>query len=105
MRGFEGYKLYKLQAVKERLALAVNSIVERHRTAGKVLTWRLVHQIENEALEMLMRSHDLDLEYIRMVRSSRWGYVPDDDVPADLATPAELPVALTLIQHAYHTSH
>ncbi len=105
MRGFEGYKLYKLHAVKERLALAVNVIVDRHRTAGNVLTWRLVHEIENEALDMLERSQDLDAEYIHMVRSSRWGYVPDVDEPADLATPAELPVALTLIQQAYHTSH
>lgn len=105
MRHFEGYKLYKLHAVKERLALAVNTIVERHRTAGEVLTWKLVHQIENEALEMLERSRDLDAEYIEMVRSSQWGYVPDIDEPADLQTPEELPVTLTLIQHAYHTSH
>ena len=105
MRGFEGYKLYKLHAVKERLALAVNSIVERHRTAGNVLTWRLVHEIENEALAMLARARDLDPEYIGMVRSSRWGYVPDLDEPADLISPPELPVALTLIQHAYHNSH
>ncbi|RJF96464.1 DUF2471 family protein [Noviherbaspirillum cavernae] len=105
MKGFDGYKLYKLHAVKERLALAVNTIVERHRTAGDVLTWRLVHQIESEALDMLMQSRDLDVEYIRMVRSSRWGYVPRVDEPADLETHDELPVALTLIQHAYHTSH
>jgi hypothetical protein len=70
-----------------------------------VLTWRLVHEIENEALGMLERSSDLDSEYIQMVRSSRWGYVPDIDEPADLDPQQELPVALTLIQHAYHTSH
>jgi hypothetical protein len=105
MRHFEGYKLYKLHAVKERLALAVNSIVERHRTAGEVLTWKLIHQIENEALAMLERARDLDEEYIEMVRSSQWGYVPDVDEPADLDASEELPVALTLIQQAYHTSH
>jgi hypothetical protein len=105
MKGFEGYELYKLHAVKERLALAVNSIVERHRTAGTVLTWKLVRQIESEALSMLERSRDLDVEYIRMVRSSRWGYVPRDNEPADLDTHTELPITLKLIQRAYHTSH
>ena len=99
------YRLYKLHAVKERLALAVNGIVERHRTAGEVLTWRLVHEIEKEALHTLMCSRDLERKYIRMVHSSHWGFVPDDDVPADLVTTKELPVALSLIRRAYHTSH
>jgi hypothetical protein len=102
MKGFEGHKLH---AVKERLALAVNSIVERHRTAGQVLTWRLVHEIENEALKTLEQAGDLDRKYIRMMRSSRWGYVPKVDEPADLKRHKALPDALVMIQHAYHTSH
>jgi hypothetical protein len=102
MKLFEGHMLV---AVKERLALAVNAIVERHRTAGEVLTWRLVHQIEKEALETLERAGDLDVKYIRMVRSSRWGYVPRINQPADLEGHEELPVALTMIQNAYHTYH
>lgn len=102
MKLFEGHKLV---AVKERLALAVNAIVDRHRTAGEVLTWRLVHQIEKEALETLERAGDLDVKYIRMVRSSRWGYVPRINQPADLESHEELPVALTMIQNAYHTYH
>jgi hypothetical protein len=102
MKLFEGHKLI---AVKERLALAVNEIVERHRTAGQVLTWRLVHEIEKEALKKLERAGDLDVKYIRMVRSSRWGYVPRIDQPADLQSHEELPVALTVIRKAYHTFH
>jgi hypothetical protein len=102
MKGFEGYKLH---AVKERLTLAVNSIVERHRTAGQVLTWRLIHEIEREALKTLEQAGDLEKQYIHMVRSSRWGYVPKVDEPADLESHEALPVALTLIQNAYLTSH
>jgi hypothetical protein len=102
MKVYEGYKLH---AVKERLALAVNSIVERHRTDGRVLTWRLVHEIEKEALKTLERAGDLEIEYIRMVRSSRWGWVPKVNQPADLEAHDALPVALTMIQNAYHTSH
>jgi hypothetical protein len=102
MRAYEGYKF---NAVKERLSLAVNAIVERHRTAGQVLTWRLIHEIEREALKTLEQAGDLDREYIRMVRSSRWGSVPRVDEPADLKSHKALPVALTMIQDAYHTSH
>lgn len=99
---FEGYKLI---AAKERLARAVNEIVERHRTAGDVLTWRLVHEIEKEAIKKLEQAGDLDVKYIRMLRSSRWGYVPRVNQPADLENHKELPVALTMIQHAYCTYH
>jgi hypothetical protein len=102
MKGFEGYKLH---AVEERLKLAVDSIVERHRTAGQVLTWELVHKIESEALKTLQQAGDLEPRYIRMVRSSSWGYVPKIDEPADLKSHKSLPIALTMIERAYHTSH
>lgn len=102
MKGYEGYKLH---AVKARLARAVNTIVERHRTAGQVLTWKLVHDIENEALRTLEHAGDLDIRYIRMMRSSRWGTVPKVDQPANLRHHKVLPEALTMIRHAYHMSH
>jgi hypothetical protein len=102
MKGFEGYKLH---AAKARLSLAVNAIVERHRTAGRVLTWRLAHEIEKEAMKTLERAGDLDLKYVRMLRFSRWGYVPKVDEPANLTGHKALPVALTMIQKAYQSSH
>lgn len=102
MKGYEGYKF---SAVKERLSLAVNSIVERHRTAGRILTWRLVHEIEKEALQTLERAGDLDRQYIRMMRSRRWGYIPRIDEPADVERDIALPEAVSMIQHAYQASH
>lgn len=102
MKLFEGYKL---NAVKERLALEVNAIAERHRTAGRILTWRLVHEIEKEALKALEQAGDLDLKYIRMVRSSRWGYVPRVNQEADLRSHEALPDALKMIRKAYYSYH
>ena len=87
------------------MALAVNRIVERHRSNGRILTWRLIYEIEQEALQTLVRAGDLDPRYIRMIRSSRWGYVPRVDEPADLDTPDELPIALTMIRKAYSSLH
>ena len=102
MKLFEGHKLH---AVRARLALAVDAIVERHRTEGRGLTLRLVHEIEQEALRKLEEAGDLDVKYIRMVRSSRWGYVPRVNQPADLQSHDSLPVALDMIRKAYHTLH
>jgi len=99
------FEAYKLHAAEARLALAVDAIVEKYRTEGRPLTWRLVHEIEKEALKTLERAGDLDRNYVRMLRSSRWGYVPRVNQPADLRTHDCLPVALTLIRKAYHTVH
>lgn len=102
MRGFEAYKLHAVQA---RLNLAIRSIVERYRTDGKILTWRLVHQIEQEAMHILKAAGDLDLKYIRMMRMSQWGYVPDVDEPVEFGTQESLPTALSLIDQAFRSLH
>ena len=102
MRFLQGHKLF---AVRERMTLAVNSIVERHRSEGRILTWRLIHEIEREALQALKNAGDLDTRYIHMVRSSRWGYVPRVDEPADLDGTQDLPLAVALIQKAYRVLH
>lgn len=102
MKGFEGIEFF---AVKERLNQVVHSIVERHRTAGRVLTWRLVHEIEKEALHTLEKAGDLDRQYIRMMRSSRWGYIPRVDEPAELVCGTALPDAVAMIRQAYQMSH
>ncbi|HYC42018.1 DUF2471 family protein [Noviherbaspirillum sp. ST9] len=99
------FEVHKLHAAEARLALAVDAIVERHRTEGRPLTWRLVHEIEKEALKTLEQAGDLDRKYVRMLKSSRWGYVPRVNQPADLRCHDALPVTLTLIRKAYHTLH
>jgi hypothetical protein len=102
MKGFEAYKLHAVQA---RLNLAIKSIVERYRTDGRVLTWRLVHQIEREALQLLEEAGDLDRKYIRMMRMSQWGFIPVVDEPVELEKQDSLPPALTLIDQAYRSLH
>src|SRR3569832_2790044 len=63
MKTFEGYKLI---AVKERFVLAVNSIVERHRTAGQVLTRRMLHENEKEALKTHEQAGELDIKNLSL---------------------------------------
>jgi hypothetical protein len=102
MKGFEAYKLHAVQA---RLDLAIQSIVERHRTEGKILTWRLVHQIEREAMRVLEEAGDLERRYIRMMRMSQWGYIPRIDEPVEFSQRDAVPPALNLINRAYRSSH
>ena len=102
MKGFEAYKLH---AVHERLNLVIKSIVERYRTDGKVLTWRLAHQIEREAVHVLQKAGDLDRKYIRMMRMSQWGYIPKRDEPVEFEEYECLPPALNLIGQAYRSFH
>ena len=102
MKFLKGHQLF---AVRERMSLAVTSIVERYRSEGRILTWRLIYEIEREALQMLAKAGDLDARYIRMVRSSRWGYVPRIDEPADFDDAGELPIAVTMIRKAYQSLH
>jgi plasmid replication initiation protein len=100
-----GYQSYKMQAVQARFQLAVRKIVERHRTNGEVLTWRLVHKIEKEAIDMLKKSGDLESQYIKRVRLSEWGFIPEVDEPVELPERVPLPTALTVIEQAYHSYH
>lgn len=102
MRGLETYKLH---AVQERLNLAIRSIVERYRTDGQVLTWRLAHQIEREALRMLEEAGDLERRYIRMMRMSEWGFIPKVDEPVEFEQEDAVPPALCLIEKAYRALH
>lgn len=100
-----GYEAYKMHAVEARLRLAINTVVEHYRTNGQTLTWRLVHQIEREAVKILEQSGDLDRKYIRRVRTSTWGYVPKVNQPVELEGLESLPPALSMIDYAYHSFH
>jgi len=102
MKGFEAYKLH---AVQHRLQLEISAIVERHRTNGDVLTWKLLHKIEGEALRALEKAGDLDRDYIRMMRSSRWGYIPRSNEPAELEEEQGLPETVSYIHQAYRICH
>ena len=100
-----GYEAYKMHAVQERLQLAIKTVVEHYRTDGQILTWRLVHQIEREAIKILEQSGDLERKYIRMLRTSTWGYVPKVNQPVELEGLESMPPALSMIEHAYRFYH
>ena len=85
-----------LELAFERAALdirrVIHAIAGRYKTRGLPLTWRLLHEIENEALADLglAARHDarlLDL-FLRLAGS---GY-PDGDEPVHIRSPRQIPL-------------
>jgi len=85
-----------LELAFERAALdirrVVHAIAGRYKARGLPLTWRLLHEIENEALADLglAARHDarlLDL-FLRLADS---GY-PDGDEPVHISSPRQIPL-------------
>ncbi len=95
----------EFNAVIGRLRPVVVTLVDSHRTAGHVLTWRLLRAIETEALKLLEKSGDLRLAYINMVRASPACCYPDNDDPVSFGESNAIACAYSMIFEAYNRSH
>ncbi|MDB5825644.1 MAG: hypothetical protein JWR21_4348 [Herminiimonas sp.] len=95
-----------LGAIQHRLRQFVTLIVDRHRTAGEVLTWRRMHAIEDEAFESLEATGAFDDNYLAMLHSS-CVRVPElsNDMIVNVLDRSVLPLAFRLIVDAYKISH
>jgi len=60
-------ELAKFNAVQARLREVIREIVKRHAVSGKPLSWKLMFEIEEEALAVLCRQRDLDAGYVRLM--------------------------------------
>jgi hypothetical protein len=92
-------------AVASRLELAINAIVVRHRTAGDILTWRLMHAIEEEAFQELKATRGLNEIAMRMVHSSHLMKYPKNDEPVNFGQSNALPMAFYIVRRAYNQTH
>lgn len=95
----------EFNAVIGRLRPVVVALVDSHRTAGHMLTWRLLRAIETEALEQLEKSGDLISVYINMVRASPACCYPDNDDPVNFGESKTIACAYSMILEAYNRSH
>jgi len=95
----------EFDAVIGRLRPVVATLVESHRTAGHMLTWRLLRKIETEALGQLEKSGDFRLAYINMVRASAVFCYPDNDDPVNFGESNGIACAFSMIFEAYNQSH
>jgi len=87
-------------AVKE----ALPAVIARHRSAG-ILTWALLHQIEDEVIEAAAASGECDRGILNILRAApAYGY-PRDDKPVSFQGHEVVPSAFSLIEKAWHLVH
>ncbi|SFD10362.1 Protein of unknown function [Collimonas sp. OK412] len=94
----------ELDAMTARLKAAIAAIVTRHRNADALLTWSLMHQIENEAIAALAQLEDVELAQINMLRAYPVAYPRTDD-PVNFGNANRVPVVFSLIYNEYRRSH
>ncbi|AMO92962.1 hypothetical protein CFter6_0231 [Collimonas fungivorans] len=87
-----------------RLKATIAAIVTRYRNADALLTWSLMHQIENEAIAALAQLEDFELAQINMLRAYPVAYPRTDD-PVNFGNANRVPVVLSLIYNEYRRSH
>ncbi|MCY1215270.1 hypothetical protein D9M68_734860 [compost metagenome] len=93
-----------LRAAEAALREATPAIVAHHRSAGH-LTWRLLHQIEDEVVAAVKATRKVDPAILRMMRASPvMGYRKTDEV-ADFSKAGAIAVTFSIIWEAWKHVH
>jgi len=79
----------------------VPAIVARHRQAG-VLTWRLMHQIEDEVMAELAATGKHSKQLIRMLGSQGLMNYPKDETEVSLKGHEAVPIVFSEVNRAWH---
>ena len=95
-------EIAKLTAVESRLREVIRSIVRRHASAGKTLSWALMFDIEEEALAQLDADPVLDPRFVRMMAAPSAASDRRRDGPAGLDDINAMRTTLWMIQEAYY---
>ncbi|WP_434033743.1 DUF2471 family protein [Cupriavidus sp. a3] len=90
-----------LAAAETSIIEATPAIVAKHRAAG-ILTWKLIHQIEDEVMHEVAQSGKHSSNLLRMLKSSPFLGYPKDDTPADFTGSEALPITFSVIQDAWN---
>lgn len=95
-------ELEKLAAAESRLRQVIRDIVKRRTSSGAPLSWRLMFEIEDEAMSLVQSDPGLDMHYINMMASPSAQRRAGTEEPAGLSDVYAMHTALWMIQEAYH---
>ncbi|WP_442783953.1 DUF2471 family protein [Collimonas fungivorans] len=95
----------EFDAVIARAKPIIQTVVARHRTEERPLTWRLIHSIEGEVLAELNSSKDLQPAYINLIKHSGVFNYPVNDDPVDFGKSSAIACAFSMIYDAFHRVH
>ena len=94
--------LPKLEAVESRLRTLILAIVQRRASCGETLSWRLMFEIEDEAMELLRRDADLDPDCIRLLCAPPAPSERRSNDPVGMRDLNAMHTVLWMIQEAYY---
>lgn len=95
----------KLAAAEHRLREEIRAIVKHRIPRGMRLNWRMMFEIEDEAVARLEEDSQLDLHYINIMVSPSAQRSPSTEKPAELADIYPTHTALRMIQEAHQREH
>ncbi|SPA44810.1 DUF2471 family protein [Cupriavidus taiwanensis] len=93
-----------IRAAEAAIREATPAIVTRHRGAGH-LTWRLLHQIEDEVVAAVAAAGKVNPGIVRMMRASPLMGYPKTDEVADFSNAGVLAVTFSIIVEAWKHVH
>jgi hypothetical protein len=94
----------ELKAADEAAGRIVPEIVMHNRCSG-ILTWALLHRIENEVFAKLEASREHPQWVLNMLRSAPVLGYPIDDRPVAFSNASILPVIFRQIEKAWNLVH
>lgn len=98
-------EISKLAAVASRLREVIRDIVRRRVSAGQVLSWQLMFEIEEEALRLLNADPALEASYVRLMAAPDALPRPNGDGPVGMHDLGGMRTTLWMIQEAYYHGH
>ena len=98
-------KVSKLAATERRLREEIRTLVLHRVPPGTSLSWRLMFEIEDEAVARLQQDDNLDMHYINILVSPSAQRVLRTEKPAELADVYPTRTALRMIQEAHRYEH
>lgn len=90
-----------IKAAESSIVEVAPAIVAKHRASG-ILTWKLIHQIEDELMHEVGQSGKHSPALLRMLKASPLLGYPKDDSPADFTGSDVLPITFGAIRDAWN---
>jgi hypothetical protein len=95
----------KLAAAESRLRDEIRRLVRHRVPRDSRLSWRLMFEIEDEAVACLQQDDNLDMHYVNIMVSPSAQRVPRTEKPAELEDVYPTRTALRMIQEAHRFEH
>jgi hypothetical protein len=95
----------KFAVTENRLRDEIRALVKHRVPRGARLSWRLMFEIEDEAVARLQQDDELDMHYINIMVSPSAQRALRTERPADLSEVYPTRTALRMIQEAHQFEH